>query len=652
MLKPLFTLRAPFPAAGDQPEAIKKLLEQRDGMSTLLGVTGSGKTFTIANVIAQQRKPVLVLSPNKTLAAQLYEEFSLFFPENKVCYFVSYYDYYQPESYLPAQDVYIAKETQINSELDRLRVEATASLINRPDTIVIASVSCIYGLGDPADYRDLAVPLAIGQEITRSDLLRQLVFIQYQRNDMEKMAGTFQVIGNTIEVQLPYQKEKLRIEHFGKKIERIQWVDRMHNTVLMELDNTLIFPAKHFVTTQEKKDRAVDSIRRELDSWLPEVTNPLYKERIKARVEHDLEMIQERGHCPGIENYSAHFDGRLPGDAPYCLLDFFGDDFLVVIDESHIALPQLRGMYAGDQSRKSNLIDFGFRLPSAADNRPLRFEETETFFKDVIFVSATPGEYELKHSQPVVEQIIRPTGLVDPEVSIHPRENQINHLISQIKATKEKGFRSIVTVLTKKLAEELAHFLEEQRIKVCYLHSDIKTPERTELLHKLRLGVFDVIVGVNLLREGIDLPEVALVAIMDADIESFLRDKRSLIQIIGRAARNTESKVILYADRVTQSIKNALDETARRRQAQLEYNAQHDITALSVKRDVTKSISGIQQAIAAASKLKPRKRPENQDDLEAKLKELEKRMHKAAENFEFEEAIALRDEWFELKKRL
>jgi excinuclease ABC subunit B len=651
-MKPIFKLHAPFPPSGDQPQAIAKLVEQRGGISTLMGVTGSGKTFTIANVIAQQSKPVLVLSPNKTLAAQLYEEFSLFFPENKVCYFVSYYDYYQPESYLPAQDVYIAKETQVNSELDRLRVEATASLINRPDTIVIGSVSCIYGLGDPSDYRDLAVPLALGQEITRSDLLRQLVFIQYQRNDMEKMAGTFQVIGNTIEIQLPYQKEKLRIEHFGKHIERIQWVDRMHNTVLMELDNTLIFPAKHFVTTQEKKDRAVQSIQRELDIWLPQVTNQLYKERIKARVSHDLEMIQERGHCPGIENYSAHFEGRLPGDRPYCLFDFFGDDFLLVIDESHIAIPQLKGMYAGDKSRKRTLIDFGFRLPSAADNRPLKFEETEKCFKDVIFVSATPSEYELQHSQSLVEQIIRPTGLVDPVVSTHPRENQINHLISQIRITKDKGFRSIVTVLTKKLAEELAHFLEDQRIKVCYLHSDIKTPDRTELLHKLRLGVFDVIVGVNLLREGLDLPEVALVAIMDADIESFLRDKRSLIQIIGRAARNTESHVILYSDRITQSMKSALDETARRRQAQLAYNAEHNIIASSVKRDVTKSISGIQQAIKAASKLKPRKQVENHEDLQEKLKELEMRMHKAAENFEFEEAIALRDEWFELKKRL
>ena len=651
-MEPLFKLKAPFPPAGDQPNAIAQLGQQRPGTSTLMGVTGSGKTYTIAQVIAQQRKPVLVLSPNKTLAAQLYEEFSLFFPENKVCYFVSYYDYYMPESYLPAQDIYIAKETKINSELDRLRVESTASLINRPDTIVIASVSCIYSLGNPSDYRDLAVPLAIGQKVSRADLLRSLVFIQYTRNDVEKTSGTFQVRGNTIEVQLPYQKEKLRIEHFGDTIERLEWVDRQNNNVLLELDNTLIFPAKHFVTTQEKKDAAVKSIQAELDSWLPELNNPLYAERLKARVSHDIEMIRERGHCPGIENYSSHFEGRAPGEAPYCLLDFFGKDFLCVIDESHIALPQLRGMFAGDQSRKQTLIDFGFRLPSARDNRPLQFSEIERYFNDVIFVSATPGDYEIEHSQPVVEQIIRPTGLVDPVIETHPRENQIQHLIEQIKATKEKGFRSLVTVLTKKLAEELAHFLEEQRIKVCYLHSDIKTPERTELLHKLRLGVFDCMVGVNLLREGLDLPEVALVAIMDADIESFLRDKRSLIQIIGRAARNLESKVILYTDKITKSMQAAIDETSRRREAQVAYNELHAITPVSVKRDVTKSISKIQQAIAAASKTKRKKQFLDKVTIESKLADLEKLMQQAADNFEFEKAIELREEWFELKKHL
>lgn len=648
----IFKIHAPFKPAGDQPKAIKELLEQRPGKSTLLGVTGSGKTYTIANVIAKQNKQVLILAPNKTLAAQLYEEFSLFFPENKVCYFVSYYDYYQPESYLPAQDIYIAKETQINSELERLRVEATASIINRPDTIIIASVSCIYSLGNPTDYRDLAMPITIGQKISRTDLLRQLVFIQYNRSDIDKSSGTFSVMGNIIEVILPYQKEKLRIEHFDNTIERIEWVDKLNNNVLMELDNTLIFPAKHFVTTQDKKDAALGSIERELNAALPEIKNPLYAERLKARVTHDIEMIKEKGHCSGIENYSSHFDGRLPGQAPFCLLDFFEDDFLLVVDESHIAIPQLRGMYAGDKSRKQSLIDFGFRLPSALDNRPLKFEEIERYFKDVIFVSATPGEYEISHSQKAVEQIIRPTGLVDPIIVTHPRENQINNLIEEIRKTKEAGFRTLVTVLTKKLAEELAHYLEEQKIKVCYLHSTIKTPQRTEILHKLRLGVFDCLVGVNLLREGLDLPEVALVAIMDADIESFLRDKRSLIQIIGRAARNIESKVILYTDKTTKSMQGAMDETNRRRELQIAYNKEHDIIPLSVKRDVTKSISNIQQAIAAASKLKPKKSQESQEVLYSRFMELEKLMQKHAENFEFEKAIELREEWFEIKKKL
>ncbi len=653
----LFKLHAPFPPAGDQPKAIETLVSRRPGISTLLGVTGSGKTYTIANVIAKQNKPVLILSPNKTLAAQLYEEFSLFFPENKVGYFVSYYDYYQPESYLPAQDIYIAKETKINSEIERLRIESAASLVNRPDTIIIASVSCIYSLGNPEDYKNLSMKLHVGQEISRQEFLRQLVFIQYNRNDIEKSSGTFSVTGNTVEIILPYQKEKLRVEIFGNKIESLQWVSKQDNKILTELDNTLIFPAKYFVTPLDKKEAAIKSIERELEWWAPQLKNPLYQERIKARVGHDLEMLRETGFCTGIENYSSHFDGRLPGSRPYCLFDYFPEDFLLVIDESHIAVPQLRGMYAGDKARKKSLIDFGFRLPSAADNRPLKFEETEKYFNDVIFVSATPSEYELKKSDVFVEQIIRPTGLVDPIVETHPRLNQLTHLKSQIEETNNKGYRTLVTVLTKKLAEELARYLQEQKIKVCYLHSEMKTPQRTEILHKLRLGVFDCIVGVNLLREGLDLPEVALVAIMDADIESFLRDKRSLIQTIGRAARNVESKVILYTDKITQSIKGAMEETSRRRELQLEYNKKHGIVAQSVKREVTKSISNIQKAIMEASKLKPRKqkeKPENLGILEIqyKIEDLEKAMQKAAESLNFELAIKLRQEWFDLKKDL
>ena len=652
--KPLFKLHFPFPPAGSQPEAIKKLTEGRPGKSTLIGVTGSGKTYSIANVIAQQDKPVLVLAPNKTLAAQLYEEFSVFFPENKVCYFVSYYDYYQPESYMPAQDIYIPKETKVNSEIERLRVEATASIINRRDTIVVASVSCIYSLGEPSEYRNLAMPLKIGQTISRSELIKQLIFIQYKRNEMDKSPGTFQVMGNVVEINLPYQKEKLRIELFGSQIEQMQWVSKLNNKVLTQLDNTLIFPAKHFVTTEDKKNSAMKTIQAELEEWAPQLTNPIYHERIKTRVAHDLEMLNEVGYCSGIENYSAHFDGRSSGEKPSCLFDFFDDkDFLMVIDESHVAIPQLRGMYAGDKARKKSLIEFGFRLPSASDNRPLKFEEIEGYFNDVIFVSATPSDYELIHSDRVVEQIIRPTGLVDPKIEIHSRIGQMDHLITEIKSTTEKGFRTLVTVLTKKLAEELAHYLEEQQIKVCYLHSELKTPQRAELLQKLRLGVFDCLVGVNLLREGLDLPEVALMAIMDADIESYLRDKRSLIQIIGRAARNTESKVILFADKMTKSMQGAIDETDRRRTLQMAYNTQHGITPVSVKREVVKSIINIQEAIAAASKSKSKKKKAQEAALanpELRMIELEKLMRDAAENLDFEKAIALRAEWMQLKK--
>jgi excinuclease ABC subunit B len=656
MKKPLFKLVSPYKPAGSQPQAIELLAEHRPGNSVLLGVTGSGKTYTLANVIAQQEKPVLIMSPNKTLAAQLYEEFSLFFPENKVCYFVSYYDYYQPESYLPAQDIYIPKETKINSELDRLRIESTASIINRPDTIVIASVSAIYSLGNPWDYRNLTMSLKVGQKITRKDLINQLIFIQYRRNEVDKDAGTFQVTGGMITVNLPYQRESLRIELFGDAIESLEFIDRKNFTVLQSLDNTLVFPAKHFVTTQEKRDAAIAMIKADLEDALKSMDNLLYRERLKTRVSHDIELLKETGFCPGIENYSRYFDGRQPGEAPYCLFDFFADDFLFILDESHIAVPQLHGMYKGDRARKESLIEFGFRLPSSYDNRPLKFEEIEEKFKDVIFVSATPGEYELTRSDVIAEQIIRPTGIIDPQIEIIPRVGQLDNLVQQIQETAKKGFRTLVTVLTKKSAEDLADYLENKKIKVCYLHSDVKTPQRTELLQKLRLGTFDCLVGINLLREGLDLPEVALVAIIDADIESFLRDGRSLIQTIGRAARNAESKVIFYADKITKSMQKAIDETNRRREIQNAYNEKHGITPASVQREVTKSISQFHEAIKQASKMnkkgdgsKTRLKPKTQEEAMGMIEELKIEMQAAAENLEFERAIELRNQLLKLQ---
>ncbi|MBM3893706.1 excinuclease ABC subunit UvrB [Candidatus Dependentiae bacterium] len=651
--KKAFKLQAPFPPGGDQPSAIAQLNTGRPCKSVLLGVTGSGKTFTLANVIAQQNKPVLVLSPNKTLAAQLYEEFSLFFPENKVCYFVSYYDYYQPESYLPAQDIYIPKETKINSEIERLRVEATASVINRNDVIVVASVSAIYSLGNPEDYRALTLALFVGQQITRKELIDRLVFIQYKRNDMESTSATFKVQGNAIIINLPYMRDNLRIELFGDRIDMMELVDRREHKVLATLDNTLIFPAKHFVTTQEKRDAAIGQIKADLAQEAPRIENPLYRERLLTRINHDIDMIRETGYCTGVENYSRYFDGRKPGETPHALFDFFGDDYLLIIDESHITIPQLRAMYNGDRARKAALVEYGFRLQASYDNRPLKFEEIERHFNDVIFVSATPGEYEISHTNQIAEQMVRPTGIVDPVIEVVPRQGQLSHVIEQIKATTEKGFRTLVTVLTKKAAEELAQYLEDKQIKVCYMHSEIKTPQRTELLHKLRLGVFDCLVGINLLREGLDLPEVALVAILDADIEGFLRDTRSLIQTIGRAARNTESKVIFYADEITKSMQQAMDETERRRARQLAHNAEHGITAMSVQREVKKSINGLQEAIAKASRGAKKGlsvKAQAQDDLQRMIRDCEEEMQAAAEALDFEKAIALRDRILILQK--
>ncbi len=650
-----FKLSSPFKPGGDQPQAIKLLSNSRPGKSVLLGVTGSGKTFTLANVIAQQNKPTLILSPNKTLAAQLYEEFSLFFPENKVCYFVSYYDYYQPESYLPAQDIYIPKETKVNTEIERLRVEATASLINRNDVIVVSSVSAIYSLGNPWDYRQLTFQIKIGDKISRKDFIDKLIFIQYKRNDMDGASGTFRVLGNTITINLPYMRESLRVEIFGDSVELIELVDRQNHTVLKPLDNMIIFPAKHFLTTQDKRDAAIAMIKNDLEQESALIQNPLYRERLLTRVNHDIDMLTETGYCSGIENYSRYFDGRHPGDTPYSLFDFFPEDFLLVIDESHIAIPQLGGMYKGDRARKKALVEFGFRLSSSYDNRPLKFEEIERYFKDVVFVSATPSDYELKVSGTVAEQIVRPTGILDPQIEIVKREGQIDHLIEQIKQTSDKGFRTLITVLTKKAAEDLAQFLQNKKIKVCYMHSEIKTPQRTELLHKLRLGTFECLVGINLLREGLDLPEVALVAILDADIESFLRDTRSLIQTIGRAARNTESKVIFYADKITKSMHRAIDETTRRRALQEAYNQKHGIMPETVQREVTKSISKLQAAIASASKASKKERlpkPKSVEETMAFIKEYEDEMQHAAEQLDFEKAIDLRDKILKLRKLL
>jgi excinuclease ABC subunit B len=652
--KKSFQLNPVFAPSGDQPKAIKSLLEKRPEKSVLLGVTGSGKTFTLANVIASTNKNVLVLSPNKTLAAQLYEEFSLFFPKNKVCYFVSYYDYYQPESYLPSQDIYIPKETKVNAEIERLRLEATASIINHNDVIVIASVSAIYSLGNPWEYKNLTFSVHIGDKISRKKLIDTLISIQYKRNDTALDSTCFRVIGNSITINLPYFHDLLRIELFGDTIDIIEAVDKQNNNGLYKFETFSIFPAKHFVTTKEKLKQAISEIERDLKEDVKNITNPLYRERLITRVNHDIDMIKHTGYCSGIENYSRYFDGRKKGEAPYSLFDFFNKDFLLIIDESHITIPQLHGMFTGDKARKKSLIDFGFRLKASYDNRPLKFEEIEKYFNDVIFVSATPSNYELENADSVVEQIVRPTGIVDPIVEVKPRKNQINDLIQEINTTIKKGFRILVTVMTKKAAEDLAQYLEDKNIKVCYMHAEIKTPQRTELLHKLRQGVFDCLVGINLLREGLDLPEVALIGIIDADIEGFLRNDRSLIQIIGRAARNTESKVIMYADTITGSMERAIDETDRRRKLQQEYNKKHGITPKTVIREVKKSISSLQENIMKSSKNRASKRKikiKNEKDAKSMIEQYEKDMRLAAENLQFEKAIELRDRILALRKQ-
>jgi len=638
-----FKLASNFRPKGSQPAAIKKLvagLKKNNQFQTLLGVTGSGKTFTMANVIAQVNRPTLVLAHNKTLAAQLYNEFREFFPENRVEYFVSYYDYYQPESYVPSKDQYIEKDAQINPKIEQMRLAATASLRNRRDVIIVASVSCIYSLGNPEEFQRLGFEIKKGQDIERTKLLQKLVYLLFERNDIELTSGRFRVKGDTIDFVPGYQNNIIRVEMFGNEIEKISEIDKISGATLEEFKYFYIYPAKHYAITDEAKEKAIIEIKEELEQRLPEL-GMIEAHRLKQRTLYDIEMIEETGTCKSIENYSRFFDGRKPGEKPYSLLDYFPDDFLFIIDESHQTIPQLHGMYNGDRSRKQTLVDYGFRLPSALDNRPLKFEEAEKYFRSTVFVSATPGEYERSNSAQIVEQIIRPTGLVDPEVEIRPIDGQIDDLKKEISSTIKRGDRVLVTTLTKKLAEEMTEFLAEQKIKTRYLHSEIDTIERTEIIRELRLGKFDVLVGINLLREGLDIPEVGFIGILDADKEGFLRDAKSLIQIIGRAARNINSKVVLYADKITDSIKNAVDETKRRREMQLEFNKKHNITPETIIKPVKEKVVEIKDV-----KHVPKQ------DIPNLVIELETNMQEAADRLDFEAAIQLRERIKKLRERI
>jgi excinuclease ABC subunit B len=628
-----FHLKADFKPTGSQPGAIRDLaggIGRGERFQTLLGVTGSGKTFTIANVVKEVQKPTLVIAHNKTLAAQLYNEFKSFFPENRVEYFVSYYDYYQPESYIAKRDLYIEKDAQINPKIEQMRLAATASVLSRPDTIIVASVSCIYGLGNPANFQGMGFEVKVRDRLRRDDIIRRLIDIQFDRNDIELAPGRFRVKGDTIDIVPGYFNNIIRIELFGNEVDRISEIDRNSGQRLETMDYFFVYPARHFVAPEEEKERAIVSIQEELEEWLPNL-GMLEAHRLRQRTLYDIDMIRETGTCKGIENYSRHFDGRKAGEQPYCLLDYFPEDFLMVIDESHQTLPQVRGMYHGDFSRKKSLVDYGFRLPSAFDNRPLKFDEFSDYMRNVIFVSATPGDYELERST-VTEQIIRPTGLVDPAVEVRPIEGQIPDVIAEIRATIGRGDRVLLTTLTKRLAEELSEYLAEQGIKTRYLHSEIQTIERTEIIRQLRLGKYDVLVGINLLREGLDIPEVGLVGILDADKEGFLRDARSLVQTIGRAARNVNAKVVLYADTMTDSIKKAMAETERRRAMQMDYNARHGITPQTVKKPIREREVDITDV-----KHVPKQEIPNL------IIELEAEMQEAAERLDFERAIALRD---------
>lgn len=654
-----FKLVSNFKPTGDQPQAIDKLVEGvKKGyrFQTLLGVTGSGKTFTMANIIQKLNRPTLVIAHNKTLAAQLYSEFKEFFPDNAVEYFVSYYDYYQPEAYIPQTDTYIEKDASINEEIDKLRHSATAALFERRDVIIVASVSCIYGLGDPVDYENLMLSLRPGMIKDRDEIIKKLVDIQYERNDVNFTRGKFRVRGDVIEIfPASFSNKAIRVELFGDEIDRIAEIDVLTGEVLGLRKHVAIFPASHYATSKDKLERAIKSIREELEQRYKELKDAgkiVEAERLRQRTNYDLEMLQEMGYCQGIENYSRHISGRPPGSPPYTLLDYFPKDFLIFIDESHVTIPQIRGMYNGDRSRKEALVEYGFRLPSAFDNRPLTFEEFEERINQVIFVSATPGPYEIEHSEQVVEQLIRPTGLVDPEVIVKPVKGQVDDLIGEIRKTVDKGFRVLVTTLTKKMAEDLTDYLKDMGIKVKYLHSDIETIERVEIIRDLRLGKFDVLIGINLLREGLDIPEVALVAILDADKEGFLRSETSLIQTIGRAARNAEGRVIMYADTVTNSMKRAIDETNRRRKIQMEYNKKHGITPKTVIKGVRDVIEATHVAEEEQKYRRKKVKTYDPEIIKSTIEQLEKEMKEAAIELQFEKAAKLRDVIFELKKQL
>ena len=653
-----FNLQAEFQPTGDQPQAIEKLVEglQRgDRYQTLLGATGSGKTFTMANVIADVQRPTLILAHNKTLAAQLCSELKEFFPENAVEYFVSYYDYYQPEAYIARSDTYIAKDADINDEIDKLRHAATRALFTRRDVVIVASVSCIYGLGEPADYQQFVLSFKVGQRLNRRETLRRMVEMQYERNDQNVVRGRFRMRGDSLTILPSYEELAVRIDFWDDEVERISELDPLTGEIVAERDAIEIFPAKHFVTSKDRVQDAIVAIEAELDdqvAFLKEQGKILEAARLEERTHYDIETLRETGYCPGIENYSRHLQAREPGTTPWCLLDYFPDDWLLIVDESHITLPQVQGQFFGDRSRKETLVEFGFRLPSALDNRPLTFEEFDRHINQAVFVSATPADYEIDRSTQVVEQVIRPTGILDPVIEVRPTQHQVDDLLDEIRATTAKGQRVLVTTLTKKMAEDLADYLTEMGVKTHYLHSEVETLDRVEILRDLRLGVYDVVVGINLLREGLDLPEVSLVTILDADKEGYLRSNRSLVQTIGRAARHVEGRVIMYADQVTRSMQLAIDETDRRRAIQAEYNREHGLEALTITKAIRDITDHVRQAAEEPAEYDAGAAELPKDQILRMIKELETQMKAAAKNLEFEKAAALRDQVVELRREM